>query len=77
VDLPQALYDELRALADAPPKLSIAEYIRRVVAHYTAFDYPNRQSRKTANRTISGDRKHKPGPTPGTTRKADTTAWES
>lgn len=64
VDLPLPLYDIARERAHEPPAVSVAEYIRRLLAHHLNYKLPSQDDRIKRGLRMDGKGKDKPGPKP-------------
>jgi len=55
IDFPQDLHDRIMQMAEQDPKISFAEWVRRVCAHHCKVDLPPAAVRKSRGLTLAGD----------------------
>lgn len=63
-DVPNELYDMVKAAADVEPAVSVAEYVRRMLAWRVNFPLPPATERKERNLRLTGEPKNRPGRKP-------------
>lgn len=61
VDLPNDLYDLMKASADEPPAISVAEWARRLIAWRLNYDLPKATEREKLGIRVTGEKRRKPG----------------
>jgi hypothetical protein len=62
IDIPEAMHSKLEANASAPPKISVAEYVRRVLAGHLGYPMPPASDRAALKMRVDGKPKAKTGP---------------